>query len=121
MPQVDEALDLEDMAAWVLRQTWLGMREDDPRWQQRDFFPQLIEMYRKERPKELKREREEAERRAEWNRLSAESRAAAQRHYEHKKLMSDMREWGRDNGYFVGTRGRIPRKVIEAYKEAKGL
>ncbi|MFI0553443.1 Lsr2 family DNA-binding protein [Streptomyces scabiei] len=68
-----------------------------------------------------KRKREEAERRAEWERISAESRAAAQRHYEHKKLMRDMREWGRENGHFVGTRGRIPRKVIEAYKEAKGL
>jgi hypothetical protein len=34
--------------------------------------------------------------------------------------MRDMREWGRENGFFVGTRGRIPRKVIDAYKEAKG-
>jgi hypothetical protein len=73
------------------------------------YYPRyLAELERK------KREREESARRSEASRI------AAQRRYEHKELMRDMRKWGPENGYFVGTRGRIPRKVIEAYKEAKG-
>jgi len=66
----------------------------------------------------LKREMEERER---WERIAEESREATRRIAEHKQLMHDMREWGRANGFFVGARGRISRKVINAYKEAKGL
>ncbi|MFF1450188.1 histone-like nucleoid-structuring protein Lsr2 [Streptomyces sp. NPDC058274] len=121
MLEVDEEIDLEDMAAWVLRQTWLGMTEDSEFWQRREFFPQLIEMYRKERPKELERERREAERRAQQAEMDRRRRASAQAAAHQAWLMKDMRKWGPENGYFVGTRGRIPRKVIEAYKEAKGL
>lgn len=116
-----EPLDLEDVAAWCLRQKWLGMREDDESLKRREFFPRLIEMYRERRPEELKQEAEEAARRAESERIAVESRAALARAAEHTRLMKDMREWGRENGFFVGTRGRIPRRVIEAYNEAKGL
>lgn len=114
-------VDLEDVASWCLRQKWLGMREDNEQWQKREFLPQLIEVYQRERPKELKREAEEAARRSEWERIATESRKAAERAAHQAWLMRDMRKWGRDNGHFVGTRGRIPRKVIDAYKEAKGI
>ncbi|MFG3176566.1 histone-like nucleoid-structuring protein Lsr2 [[Kitasatospora] papulosa] len=113
-------VDLEDVAAWCLRQKWLGMREDSEDFRERRFFPRLIEVYQRERPKELKREAEEASRRAEWDRIAVERRKAAERAAHQTWLMKDMREWGRKNGHFVGTRGRIPRKVIDAYKEAKG-
>ncbi|MGW2710743.1 Lsr2 family DNA-binding protein [Streptomyces sp. NPDC001356] len=114
-------LDLEDMAAWCLRQRWLGYTEDDPAWQRREFFPQLIEMYQSERPKELERERREAEKRDRQKELDRQRRESTRAAAYHVWLMRDMREWGRENGYAIGTRGRIPRKVIEAYKEAKGL
>ncbi|NEB42560.1 histone-like nucleoid-structuring protein Lsr2 [Streptomyces sp. SID14515] len=64
--------------------------------------------------------REKAER-AKWGRIAVERREAAARAAHHAWLMKDMRAWGRENGYFVGTRGRIPRKVVDAYKEAKGI
>ncbi|AEW94066.1 hypothetical protein SCATT_16950 [Streptantibioticus cattleyicolor NRRL 8057 = DSM 46488] len=35
--------------------------------------------------------------------------------------MRDMRRWGPENGYFVGTRGCIPRRVVEAYNQAHGI
>ncbi|MVO87444.1 hypothetical protein GPA10_22435 [Streptomyces sp. p1417] len=121
VPKIEGELDLEDVAAWCLRQKWLGITEQSPMYRNRDFFPQLLELYRTERARELRQEAEEAARRTELERRAAESRAAQQRAYEHQRLMRDMREWGRENGFFVGTRGRIPRKVINAYNEAKGI
>lgn len=121
MPEVDAEIDLEDVAAWCLRQKWLGMREDDERWQKRDFFPQLIRLYQERRPEELRREQREKERREKDERMWAEAQVAREKAAHEAWLMRDMREWGRENGHFVGTRGRIPRKVIEAYKEAKGI
>jgi hypothetical protein len=119
----DTDVDLEDVAAWVLTQTWLkcGYSEDDPAWQRRDFSPPLIRLYKQVRPGELKREAEKAAREAENERWKRETREANARWAAHKQMMRDMRKWGPENGYFVGTRGRIPRKVIEAYKEAKGI
>lgn len=105
-----------ELVKWFIRLKGLRRDDDDS-----PVTPPEIRLFNSTYPSYLaeqerrKREREESERR------SAESRAAAQRAWEHKKLMRDMREWGRENGYFVGTRGRIPRKVIEAYEEAKGL
>ncbi|MFF3416801.1 histone-like nucleoid-structuring protein Lsr2 [Streptomyces sp. NPDC002698] len=118
---VDLDYDPEDVAAWCLRQPWLGMTEGHEDWQKREFFPQLISLYKERRAEELKREAREREKRAEDERRAAESRAAAEKWRQHKELMRDMRKWGPENGFFVGTRGRIPRKVIEAYEKAKGL
>jgi hypothetical protein len=123
VPQVDGELDLEDVAAWALRQTWLpvGYSEDDEEWQRREFSPPLLRFYRDNRPRELKAEAEKVAREAESQRRAEESRRAAQRAAEHRRRMRDMREWGPANGFFVGTRGRIPRRVVEAYNQAKGL
>ncbi|MGW6346859.1 Lsr2 family DNA-binding protein, partial [Streptomyces sp. NPDC055080] len=66
----------------------------------------------------LERERVEREK---SERIAVESRASAERAAHQVWLMKDMRKWGRENGHFVGTRGRIPRKVVDAYKEAKGI
>ncbi|MFD4646345.1 histone-like nucleoid-structuring protein Lsr2 [Streptomyces sp. NPDC056696] len=77
------------------------------------FFDAYYPSYLREQER-IKREREESERRA------IEARESSRRREAHKRLMRDMREWGPKNGFFVGTRGRIPRKVIDAYKEAKG-
>jgi hypothetical protein len=104
------------LVKWFIRLK--GLRRDDDDGPvtppEARFFDSEYPRYLAEQER-VKRQREESERR------SAESRAAMQRAYEHKQLMRDMREWGRENGYFVGTRGRISRKVIDAYKEAKGL
>lgn len=116
-------IDLEDVADWALRQTWLPIpyTEEDKRWQRRDFPEPLIRLYRQARPQELEREQREAEERAREERMWEESRRAAEIAAEHTRRMRDMREWGRANGFFVGTRGRIPKKVINAYNEAKGI
>jgi hypothetical protein len=71
-------------------------------------------------PAHLERERREAERQAQQEELARRCRESAEKRAHQTWLMRDMREWGRENGFFVGTRGRIPRKVIDAYKEAKG-
>ncbi|MGV9693418.1 Lsr2 family DNA-binding protein [Streptomyces sp. NPDC003444] len=63
-------------------------------------------------------EKEERERRELMDRRAAEAR---ERRAHQAWLMRDMRKWGPENGFFVGTRGRIPRKVIEAYNKAKGI
>ncbi|MFJ7329011.1 histone-like nucleoid-structuring protein Lsr2 [Streptomyces cyaneofuscatus] len=63
--------------------------------------------------------REKAER-EESDRIAIQRREGAERAAHQAWLMKDMREWGRENGHFVGTRGRIPRKVVDAYREAKG-
>ncbi|MFK0231197.1 histone-like nucleoid-structuring protein Lsr2 [Streptomyces sp. NPDC090303] len=119
----EEAVDLEDVAAWLLRQTWLPVpyTEDDERWQRREFFPALISLYKTERPRELRREAEEAARQEERARIAAQSREAARIADEHRRLMLDIRAWGPENGFFVGTRGPIPRQVIEAYNKEKGI
>jgi hypothetical protein len=87
----------------------------------REVTPPEVRFFKTYYPAHLKREAEEAARRAESERRAAESRESSRKREAHKKIMRDMREWGPNNGYFVGTRGRIPRKVIEAYREANGL
>jgi hypothetical protein len=87
----------------------------------REVTPPEVRFFKTYYPAHVKREAEEAARRAESERRAAESRESSRRITAHKELMRDMREWGPKNGYFVGTRGRIPRKVIDAYREAKGL
>ncbi|MET8839678.1 histone-like nucleoid-structuring protein Lsr2 [Streptomyces rubiginosohelvolus] len=73
------------------------------------YAAHLAEMARK------KAEREESAR------IAIQRRECAERAAHQVWLMKDMREWGRENGHFVGTRGRIPRKVVDAYREAKGI
>ncbi|MFI1530028.1 Lsr2 family DNA-binding protein [Streptomyces griseus] len=95
-----------------------GSREEGDR---SVLLPPEIRLFNDRYPAYLaKVERVKAER-EESARIDVERRDAAERAAHQTWLMKDMREWGRDNGYFVGTRGRIPRKVIDAYKEAKGI
>jgi hypothetical protein len=122
-PEVEDIgeYDPEDVAAWCQRQRWFTTGPWDTEFHERRFHPKVLALYKVDRARELERERREAAQRAESERRAAESREASARWAAHKQLMRDMRKWGPENGYFVGTRGRIPRKVIEAYKEAKGL
>ncbi len=52
-----------------------------------------------------------------WKRAK-ESRQRAEHYARHMKLC---REWGRESGFTVGTRGAIPKAVREAYKKATGV
>ncbi|MFJ9900231.1 histone-like nucleoid-structuring protein Lsr2 [Streptomyces sp. NPDC091280] len=121
MLEADEELDLEDVAAWCKRQRWFSTGPWDTNFIERKFLPQVLNIYKTERARELKEEERRAKERAHWEELSRQSREAMERAAEHARLMRDMRAWGRENGYFVGTRGRIPQAVVKAYKEAKGL
>ncbi|MER6102419.1 histone-like nucleoid-structuring protein Lsr2 [Streptomyces sp. NPDC001832] len=85
------------------------------------LFPAEIRYFQSYYPAYAARLEREAAERALEEEKSRRRRAAAERVAEHTRLMKEMREWGRENGYFVGTRGRIPGKVINAYREAKGL
>jgi hypothetical protein len=84
------------------------------------LLPPEIRLFHNRYPSYLARMQREKEERERSERRRVEARESARRIEAHKKLMRDMREWGPKNGFFVGTRGRIPRKVIDAYKEAKG-
>lgn len=33
--------------------------------------------------------------------------------------VAEIRAWARDNGHAVGTRGRLPQAVVDAYKAAR--
>ncbi len=105
-----------ELIKWFIRRS--GLRRDDDEGPvtppEVRYFDTYYPSYLREQER-IKREREESERRA------IESRESAARIAAHKQLMRDMREWGPKNGFFVGTRGRIPRKVINAYNEAKGI
>ncbi|MEV3860693.1 histone-like nucleoid-structuring protein Lsr2 [Streptomyces sp. NPDC050095] len=105
-----------ELVKWFIRLKGLRREDDDG-----PVLPPEIRLFNAAYPSYVADQERRTKEREESARVSAESRAAAQRHYEHTKLMKDMREWGRGNGYFVGTRGRIPRKVIDAYREEKGL
>ncbi|MER6382113.1 Lsr2 family DNA-binding protein [Streptomyces sp. NPDC001118] len=96
----------------------LGLRKPDD---DSPPTPPEYRLFNSQYPSYLAQKKREAEERARSEARSREVAAAAEKARQHAWRMRDMREWGRDNGYFVGTRGRIPRKVIEAYKEAKGL
>ncbi|MEU5383701.1 hypothetical protein [Kitasatospora cineracea] len=113
--------DPEDVAAWCLRQRWLPGIEDDPEWQRREFLPQLVRLYLKERPKELEREAAEAERRRKRDEMWAEAERSRQRAADHAYHMKQCRLFGEANGFRVGTRGPIPKKVRDAYKAQTGV
>lgn len=88
---------------------------------ERDVTPPEIRFFEAYYPAHVEREKREAERRVQQEELDRKHRASAEAAARRAWLMKDMREWGRENGHFVGTRGRIPRKVIDAYREVKGL
>ncbi|MFD4608261.1 histone-like nucleoid-structuring protein Lsr2 [Streptomyces sp. NPDC058440] len=85
------------------------------------ILPPEIRFYEQWYPLHEKSMRQEAERQARNEELDRRRRESAKAAAHRAWLMKDMRKWGPENGYFVGTRGRIPRKVIEAYKEVKGI
>lgn len=101
----------EHLVIWGIRKKG----DDSP------LLPPEARLFNNRYPSHLAKVEREKTEREKWERIAEESREAARRAEEHTRLMKDMREWGRENGYFVGTRGRIPRKVINAYREAKGL
>jgi hypothetical protein len=116
-PRPDESTEYDDETVkWFIRFKGLRREDDDG-----PVLPPEYRLFNSQYPSYLaelerrKRAEEESQRR------DAEARAVMQKAYEHKQRMRDMREWGRENGYFVGTRGRIPRRVVEAYNEAKGI
>ncbi|WP_328377059.1 Lsr2 family protein [Streptomyces sp. NBC_00440] len=101
----------EHLIAW-------GVREEGNK---SPLLPPEARLFKDRYPSHLAEiERKKGER-EKWERIANESRAAAERTAHQTWLMKDMREWGRENGYVVGTRGRIPSEVINAYREAKGL
>lgn len=95
-----------------------GLREPGD---EREVTPPELRFFRAYYPAHVERVRRAAEERARQEELDRKRRASAEAAAHQAWLMKDMRKWGPENGYFVGTRGRIPRKVIEAYEEAKGL
>ncbi|MEV5883074.1 histone-like nucleoid-structuring protein Lsr2 [Streptomyces sp. NPDC052020] len=121
MVDLDGELDLEDVADWCTRQRWFTTGPWDTEFQERRFHPKVIALYRKERARELEKAQREMEERERQERMWEEARESRERAEHQRWLMKDMRTWGRENGYFVGTRGRIPRTVVDAYREAKGL
>ncbi|MFD4904963.1 Lsr2 family DNA-binding protein [Kitasatospora purpeofusca] len=96
----------------------VGMREPD---NTSEVTPPEVRYFLKYKPSHDARkadERAARERMEEQWRRADESRQRAEHYARHMKLC---REWGRENGYFVGTRGAIPKAVREAYKEATGV
>ncbi|WP_326827444.1 Lsr2 family DNA-binding protein [Streptomyces sp. NBC_01751] len=87
----------------------------------REVMSPELRFFAKYYPPYVERMKREAERLAEQKKLDQKRRESSERAAHRAWLMKDMRAWGPENGYFVGTRGRIPRRVIEAYNEAKGI
>ncbi|MFF4557143.1 histone-like nucleoid-structuring protein Lsr2 [Streptomyces sp. NPDC001422] len=85
-----------------------------------DVTPPEVRFFNQWYPLHEKQQAAERSRREENERRSVERRAANERYMRRKERMRHMRQWGNENGLFVGTRGRISRKVIEAYEEAFG-
>jgi hypothetical protein len=94
-----------------------GLREADDH---SDVSPPEVRFFKQWYPMHAKRQAEERARREEEVRLAVERRVSNERHWRHKERMRHMRVWGNENGFFVGTRGRIPGKVQRAYEEAFG-
>ncbi|MGW1231408.1 Lsr2 family DNA-binding protein [Streptomyces californicus] len=95
-----------------------GVRDEGNR---SPLLPPEIRLFNDRYPAHLAEVAREKAAREESARMAIQRREGAERAAHQAWLMRDMRAWGRENGYFVGTRGRIPRKVIDAYEEAKGI
>lgn len=116
-----EQIDLEDVAAWCLRQRWFSTGAWDTDFRERKFHPKVLELYKEGRARELREEQRKKEQCERDERMWEEARVAREKAAHEAWLMKDMRSGGNSSGYFVGTRGRISRAVVEAYKKAKGL
>ncbi|MFD8594533.1 hypothetical protein ACFV1L_05990 [Kitasatospora sp. NPDC059646] len=64
--------------------------------------------------------REEA-RRQEWDEMWAEAEESRQRAADHAYHMANCRKFGEANGFRVGTRGPIPKRVRDAYRAETGV
>jgi beta-phosphoglucomutase-like phosphatase (HAD superfamily) len=119
---VSEEVDAADMAAWLKRQKW-WMWDGDEEQEIREgrMMSQAIELYRKERARELAYDARKAAERARQDEMWAEAARTRKRAAELAERMRHMRRWGPENGFFVGTRGRIPKAVVKAYNEAMGI
>ncbi|MFC9231371.1 histone-like nucleoid-structuring protein Lsr2 [Streptomyces decoyicus] len=82
--------------------------------------PPEVRFYLEYKPRDDARAAQEAERKRQWDEMWERSKAAQAEALRMKEHMRKAREWGRDNGYFVGTRGRIPARVWKAYQESVG-
>ena len=118
-------LDPDDVRKFLRSLSWRTAESETEyerdRLERGEFLGPEIRLYLSERPRQLERERREVERREEEARLWARAEASRKAAEAHAWRMADMRKWGPENGYFVGARGRIPRRVIEAYNKAKGV
>ncbi|MFJ9771844.1 histone-like nucleoid-structuring protein Lsr2 [Kitasatospora sp. NPDC101157] len=96
----------------------IGMRDPD---NTSEVLPPEVRYFQNYKPSyDARKAQERAARErmdASWARAE-ESRKRAQFHSHH---MKKCREWGRENGFTVGTRGAIPKAVRKAYKEATGV
>jgi hypothetical protein len=114
MAEADEGPDLEEVRAYMIRK---GHRHPDDPW---PVSPPEVRFYLLDKPlDDATRERRERERRKSeetWAE-AARLREAAAEYREHKRKA---REWGRQAGLFVGTRGRIPDAVWQGYQESIG-
>lgn len=95
-----------------------GLRSPDD---MSEIRPPEVRFFNRYYPRYLEKQRDEREDQERRERMWEEARKSREQSAHRRWLMADMRKWGPENGYFVGTRGRIPRKVIDAYREAKGL
>jgi hypothetical protein len=107
-------VDHEDVRAYMVRK---GMRDAD------DYVPVTppeIRFYVAYKPRDDARDTQEAERKRQSEEMWERAKVAQERRWRMKEHMRKAREWGRENGFFVGTRGRIPARVWSAYQEAIG-
>lgn len=107
-------VDPEDVRAYMVRQ---GMRTADDR---SPVTPPEVRFYVEYKPRDDARDAREAERKRQWAEMWERSKAAQEKRWQMKEHMRKAREWGRENGFFVGTRGRIPARVWTGYQKAIG-
>lgn len=114
MGDAEEVLDLAEVRAYTVSKGLVEPGSTTP------VSAPEIRLFLSQKPWEdaarERRERERREREEMW--AEAEKvREAAVEFREHKRRA---REWGRENGFFVGTRGRIPAAVWQGYQESIG-
>ncbi|MEU1176576.1 hypothetical protein ABZ464_02820 [Streptomyces sp. NPDC005820] len=106
--------DPEDVRAYMVRK---GMRDADDR---SPVTPPEERFYAAYKPRDDARDAQEVERKRQSDEMWERAKAAQERYWRMKEHMRKAREWGRENGFFVGTRGRIPARVWAGYQEAIG-
>ncbi|MFE9456004.1 histone-like nucleoid-structuring protein Lsr2 [Streptomyces californicus] len=108
------AFDTESVRAYMVRK---GLRTADD---YSDITPPEVRFYAQYKPSDDARDERERLAREASERMWEQAREAQERMYRMKEHMRKAREWGRENGFFVGTRGRIPARVWSAYQESIG-